>query len=148
LRRQLARRLIALTNLEILTRLTSSQAFHAGWTNRSGSSKRICRRKEIADCGLRILEILQLRSSQFVISDCRLRFKKIRNPQSAILLFPAPFKVGELSWIDTEVFNFDCLVAFEFYPRGGDQTSFHFAVIFNIKLDVSERVIHRPRAAS
>src|SRR5262245_39467769 len=40
----------------------------------------------IADCGLRIEEILQLRSPHFAISDCRLRLKKsaIRNPQSAI----------------------------------------------------------------
>src|SRR5262249_8134784 len=41
------------------------------------------------ECGLRIEEILQLRSPHFAILDCRSRFKKsaIRNPQSAI---PAP----------------------------------------------------------
>jgi hypothetical protein len=38
----------------------------------------------IADCGLRIEEILQLCFLHFAISDCRLRLKKIRNPQSAI----------------------------------------------------------------
>jgi hypothetical protein len=39
----------------------------------------------IADCGLRIEEILQLCPAHFAIADCRLRFKKsaIRNPTTS-----------------------------------------------------------------
>jgi hypothetical protein len=55
--------------------------------NCNGADWKENRGLRIADCGLRVEEILQFTFSAFAISEFRLRFKKsaIRNPQSAIL---------------------------------------------------------------
>src|SRR5262249_3296701 len=117
------------------------------WTNRSGSSKRTCRLNRgsrIEDRGSRIEDrVIRVRRSS--IFDLR---SSILDPQSSILLFPALFNIYEPGGIDSDIFYFDRLIAFEPDPGGRDQAAFHLTVVFDIKLDVGEWIIHRPCAAA